>query len=352
MTRTEHSADGARAPELPIVWRVSRTGLVAARVLIAASGTAILALMAWVLIDPKAHRLAAGLVATFAAGLVLVVWRSALHPRLVAEETGIVVRNPTSTRRVPWTDVVEVYPGFDGVTVTSTSGPPAIAWAVQKANLSSWRGARTRADVVAATLVELAEARGATPRSADGELRETPREVEPIDAARRPLRFPWRLTRPEAAVLGFLRHSSSPLISTASGVLFAGFGLVFLGFCVTQEVDGALLRDRGAITEGTVLAVPGLVEVTWPELTRRSIFLEAPVKNAAASYRVGQEVEVVYDPQKPTRARLVGFAPGSWGYAAGALGALALGAAELKWARWLAVARRAAPPTPPGRHHA
>lgn len=224
------------------MWRVSPAGLLASQIAMVATGIAIAAVTTWVLVSPEADRLAAVLVAAFGIVIGLVLWRTAIHPGVVATEDLLVIRNPLETVTFRWPDIVEVVPGFDGVTVTSISSPPKAAWAVQKSNLSTWRGAQTRADVVAARLWDLATERGAV-GSADEGVRSLPqREVELYDAVRRPLRFPWRMTRVEASVIGFLRHSSSPVLMAGAAAVFGVLGLVNAGLVVVGQWDARCTR--------------------------------------------------------------------------------------------------------------
>lgn len=346
---TDRGSEGA---ELPIVWRVSRAGLVASRVGITVAAIAVLALTTWVLASSSADLAGAIAGGSFAAFLAVMLWRTGIHPAVLATEDALVIRNPLGAVSISWPDIVEVSAGFDGVTVMSVSAPPTAAWAVQKTNLSTWRGSRTRADTVAARIWELAAERGAQGLGPDGPERLPQRELDPIDAVREPLRFPWRMTRPEAAVIGSLRHSSSPWLTLATAALFGSLGVLSAWFVGVDQWDGYVLGSRGVTVEGTVVAVPGLIEVTWPAIRPTTVFLDTPAKDAASVYAAGQVVEVVSDPQHPTRARLAGFSPRPWGSLAVAAGALFLASGYLKWWRWLLVALRSTPPTPPGRHRA
>lgn len=343
---------GSAGAQLPIVWRVSRAGLVASWAGITVAAITVLALTTLVLTSNEADL--AGVLAGggFAIFLGLLLWRTGVYPAVIATERTLIIRNPHATVTIRWPDIVEVAAGFDGVTVMSVSALTTAAWAVQKANLSTWRGSRTRADIVAAQIWELAAERGAEGPGTEGPKRLPQRQLDPIDAVREPLRFPWRMTRPEAAVIGFLRHSSSPWLTLATAVLFGGLGVLNAWFVGVDQWDGYVLASRGVTVEATVVAVPGLIEVTWPTIRPRTIFLDTPAKDAASVYAAGQVVEVVSDPQRPTRARLAGFSPRPWGSLAVSAGALFLGSGYLKWWRWLLVALRSTPPTPPGRHHA
>lgn len=177
---------------------------------------------------------------------------------------------------------------------------------------------------------------------------------EPIDAVRAPLRFPWRMTTVEAAVIGFLKHSRYPALNTAAAVVFGTLGTVMLGLLADEAWDAHVLRDRGVVVQGTVVSVPGQVGVTWPGIEPESMFLEGG-GNAEQWYSVGDAVSVVLDPHDPTRARLVGAERSAeavaWQLGLAAV-VLFLAGGYAKWARWLAVTARAQQPPPRGRHRA
>ena len=251
-------------------------GLAASRLGTAVGTLASVEAVAWAFAWPDADRLAAALVAALGLCVALMVWRVGIHPSLAATETGLVIRNPLETVRVPWADLVEASAGFDGITISRLSAPPTTIWAVQKSNLSTWRGAPTRADDVAATIQVLASARGRNAetirlreqcRSPDGRFGRSTR-------SRSPLRSPWRMTRVEATVIGFLRHSSSPLPNAASALVFGALGLILVGLFASDEWDAHLLRDRGVVVQATVVEVPGLVKVTSPAIAPQAMFLE------------------------------------------------------------------------------
>jgi len=89
----------------------------------------------------------------------------------------------------------------------------------------------------------------------------------------------------------------------------------------------------------------------WPEIQAETIFLETP-EDATKTHILGQSVSILSDPRHPTRARLAGFTRQPWGSLAVTAGGLFLSSGYIKWWRWLVVAHRKAPPTPPGRHRA
>ena len=98
---------------------------------------------------------ALGLLALLALGYA---WRFGLHPRLVADDDGVHVRNPFSTRSFAWHDITLIAPGENGLVIGSDDGV-AEAWCVQKSNFALRRGRFTRADAVAHELIDALELR-------------------------------------------------------------------------------------------------------------------------------------------------------------------------------------------------
>lgn len=347
---------GGSAIALPILWRVGRAGLTTARAGVAVSSVVIITVTAWVLLWPDADTMAAGLVAAGGVVTAVACWRAAIHPSVEANEHGLVVRNPMETQTISWDDVVDATAGFDGVTVRLRSGRATTIWAVQKSNLSTWRRRRTRADEVASTILRLAAAHAATGVEAPASAAHSAirRDVEPIDAFRSPLRFPWRMSRAEAVVIGFLRHSYSPVVSAAAAALFGVLGVVLLGFEVSAQWDAHVLHERGVVVHATVVDVPGQVKVVWPAIAPTAIYLDRG-RHPVSDYPIGSNVDVVSDPQHPTRAAIVGVTPDGGSTAqslAFGIASLLLASGYAKWARWLAVTAANSPPEHPGRHQA
>ena len=80
----------------------------------------------------------------------------AVRARIVATDDVLLLVGCLSERRIPWVDVVGADPGYFGMTVYLRNGSSVVAGAVQKTNLSSWLGRRTRADAVAEFIRERA----------------------------------------------------------------------------------------------------------------------------------------------------------------------------------------------------
>lgn len=101
------------------------------------------------------------------AGAVMLVaapagaWAFSWRPyiRLTARE--IIVQNPLRRHTIPLGAVMGANAGYSGVTLDVRGRDrPLTAWAVQKMNLSTWRGRETRADAVAKTIMAAAYAEG------------------------------------------------------------------------------------------------------------------------------------------------------------------------------------------------
>lgn len=84
-----------------------------------------------------------------AAILVASWWIAAGRPRVMLTASQVVVINPFWTYRRELADIVEVHGGWFGLWIQTREQRPIAAWAVQKANFSTWLGRRTRADEVA-----------------------------------------------------------------------------------------------------------------------------------------------------------------------------------------------------------
>ena len=96
------------------------------------------------------------IVALVNALLAVCAWRWGTHPLIGASDAGVTVRNPLRSLVVPWDDVVGCRATARGVTLLRRSGPPVVAWAVQKPSVSAWTGRHTVADDVVAYLVDRA----------------------------------------------------------------------------------------------------------------------------------------------------------------------------------------------------
>ncbi len=89
--------------------------------------------------------------------VVLYAWRFGLHPRIAADERGVSVVNPFRRAWFDWDDITVVFPGENGLVIASAVLRTE-AWCVQKSTTATRRGRHTRADAVAAGLLELADA--------------------------------------------------------------------------------------------------------------------------------------------------------------------------------------------------
>ena len=140
-------ADGARR-----VWRAATGTLVAVVVVtvVAAGAVGTLAYLIW---RREGSPWIPGALALLGLLALLYAWRFGLHPRLVADDDGVHVRNPFSTRHFAWEDITLVAPGENGLVVGSDEGV-AEAWCVQKSNSALRRGRFTRADAVAHELLD------------------------------------------------------------------------------------------------------------------------------------------------------------------------------------------------------
>ena len=151
------------------VWRAAPGTLVAIVILTVVAVGAVLAL-AYLVWRREGSPWIPGALALLALVALLYAWRFGLHPRLVADDDGVHVRNPFSTRHFAWEDVTLVAPGENGLVVGSDEGV-AEAWCVQKSNSALRRGRFTRADSVAHELIDELERRDPPLEDAESGLR-------------------------------------------------------------------------------------------------------------------------------------------------------------------------------------
>lgn len=88
--------------------------------------------------------------------VVLYAWRFGLHPRIVADADDLVIVNPFGRARFEWDEISVVFPGENGLVVASPR-LRAEAWCVQKSTTAVRRGQHTRADTVAAEILDLVD---------------------------------------------------------------------------------------------------------------------------------------------------------------------------------------------------
>ncbi len=126
------------------VWRVSGSTLILLGLLTAVCllGLPTLAWFSW---QARPSLWVPGLLGLLALLGLLYAWRFGWHPRVVATETRLVVKNPFRTTRFGWQDVSLVLPGGNGLLV---AGPDhrAEAWCVQKSDRDHRSGRPSRAD--------------------------------------------------------------------------------------------------------------------------------------------------------------------------------------------------------------
>ena len=151
------------------VWRAAPATL-AAVVVLAVLAAAAVAGLAYLIHRRDGSPWIPGALGLLALLVLLYAWRFGLHPRLVADDDGVHVRNPFSARSFAWDDITLVAPGENGLVVGSHDGV-AEAWCVQKSVFSLRRGRFTRADAVAHELIDELELRDPPLEDAETGLR-------------------------------------------------------------------------------------------------------------------------------------------------------------------------------------
>ncbi|MCG5462883.1 hypothetical protein AB0K35_31285 [Micromonospora sp. NPDC053740] len=130
-------------PRAPQIWRVSPLGRFGVLALVPLVG-----LLSWLVLGSV---LASALAIV---GALLSWWRFAWSPAVILTDTEVIVRNPNVSHRVALHDVAMVDAGYGGMTITTAKNQRVVAWAVQKSNLAKWTGRHTRADDVAASIIQ------------------------------------------------------------------------------------------------------------------------------------------------------------------------------------------------------
>jgi hypothetical protein len=144
------------------VWRVSTLGRVSAATLGALIGGAATGTLIGVVPDGSSGGQAqqAMWCIIVIAGSILMPWLLAFRPSVRLDSTTVTIVNPGKTTRIPLQSARVGGPGYDGVQIVWLDGNRmriTDAWAVQKSNLSTWRGRQTRADRCAAVIAAAIE---------------------------------------------------------------------------------------------------------------------------------------------------------------------------------------------------
>lgn len=93
-------------------------------------------------------------------------WAYCLRPVIRLDDDTLEIVNPWRRAIIPLAAVGRAHPGYSGISVSYfVDGRPHLtcAWAVQKANWSTWTGNETRADLVAAEITRRAQHAGHEP---------------------------------------------------------------------------------------------------------------------------------------------------------------------------------------------
>ena len=137
------------------VWRAAPATLVVLGLFVAATGIGIPGLAYWLYLREGSPWVPAFLLALAAAGL-LYAWRYGLRPRLRADPEGLLVVNPFRRVRIGWAEINVIAPGENGLLI-GTGERTTEVWCIQKSNLATRRGRRTRSDRIARQLYDLWE---------------------------------------------------------------------------------------------------------------------------------------------------------------------------------------------------
>lgn len=99
------------------------------------------------------HDLGWGEAAAFAAVVAVLLWRFTFHPRIGIDGPLLRIVNPLRSRDIPLASITSVSSGYEGLHIETQDGRHFTAWAVQKANFSTWTRRRTRSDRIADSIM-------------------------------------------------------------------------------------------------------------------------------------------------------------------------------------------------------
>lgn len=289
------------------VWRAAPATLVAVISLTLVAAAAVVGL-AYLVYRREGSPWIPGALALLALLALLYAWRFGLHPRLVADDDGVHVRNPFSSRSFDWHDITLIAPGENGLLVGSDDGV-AEAWCVQKSNFSLRRGRFTRADAVAHELIDRLELHDPPLEDAETGLRirrarpdesrlltriERAASEEHLEHLFPPEEFPypvgevtsrWRrlLHDPNARVFVLVHGDEEDALGSvafsASGELLhlgvvphrtrRGYGSALLEFAVREMYDGGELEAGAWVLEGDAGARAFFRSHGWSETDER-----------------------------------------------------------------------------------
>ena len=85
--------------------------------------------------------------------ILLTVWRWYLLPYIGLAHDALVVQGAFVQRSARYADIRDARPGMYGLRIETTGEGSMRAWAVQKSQLSEWRGRDTLADIIAAEIM-------------------------------------------------------------------------------------------------------------------------------------------------------------------------------------------------------
>lgn len=153
-----HGQVEAVTAELPICWRsrlLSRLGLGVAALGLLGVPVVMVAMLAAGPLEPEAIGWTFAIVVLTLPGVVAFIL-AAVRPRVCAGTSALKVRNLVATHHVPWEEVLQAEPGYYGIIIRRRTEADVVAVAVQKSNMASWLGRRTRADLVAERIMDIA----------------------------------------------------------------------------------------------------------------------------------------------------------------------------------------------------
>ena len=90
------------------------------------------------------------------AAVAAAFWWVTMRLRLIADDSGITIRNVFAVHHVAWGEIRKITPGYWGLKIERSTGPSINVTVVQKSNYAQGLGKHTRSDAIALYLAQRA----------------------------------------------------------------------------------------------------------------------------------------------------------------------------------------------------
>lgn len=91
----------------------------------------------------------------------LAAYRGGIRSCIIATPSGLLLRNVTFSRRIPWHEITDLAPSKNGIVISRGEKWPVTAWAVQEAPITVMLGRTSRAEEICREIRDMARNYGA-----------------------------------------------------------------------------------------------------------------------------------------------------------------------------------------------